>query len=513
MLQRFFGFGPGPAAPAGTPGGIPSLAVSPEEALRRVDLAGQAAAIRRSQAVIEFHLDGTIITANDNFLSAVGYSLDEVQGRHHRIFVEPSYAGSGSYAEFWSRLGRGEFFSEEFKRMGKGGREVWIQATYNPIMDLDGKPFKVVKYATDVTSRKRATREIGKVIELISEGDLTTRVPHGLPGELGEIARALNAALDSLDDSLSQVSAAADQVAGAADQISLGSQSLAHGTNEQAATLEEVSSSLQELSSMSDRSAGSARQAKGLSDAARSETDRGLESMRRLSQAIDRIKASSDETAKIVKTIDEIAFQTNLLALNAAVEAARAGDLGKGFAVVAEEVRNLAMRSAEAAKTTARLIDESVANSNGGVTLNAEALANLEGIQRQVIQVSQVMDEIAVGAAQQSEGVEQINKAVEQMNQVTQETAANAEESSSASEELTGQAEELRQLVGAYALTGTAGNERMRASPGRAAAPVWASRTPQLKSSQRAAPGHRPGGGRAGPLISFEDESVGIGGF
>jgi methyl-accepting chemotaxis protein len=429
------------------------------------------------------------------------------------MFVENEYRTSAEYKALWEKFRRGEHDAGQYKRIAKGGRAVWIQSSYNPILDADGKPFKVVKYATDVTARKQATREIARVIELVSRGDLTTRVPDNLPGEMGEIAGALNSALDSLDESLSQVSAAADQVAGAADQISTGSQSLAHGTNEQAATLQEVSSSLQELSSMSNRSAGGARQAKELSDAARSETDRGLESMRRLSQAIDRIKSSSDQTAKILKTIDDIAFQTNLLALNAAVEAARAGDLGKGFAVVAEEVRNLAMRSAEAAKTTSQLIEESVANANGGVTLNAEALANLEGIQRQVVQVSEVMDEIAMGAAQQSEGVEQINKAVEQMNQVTQETAASAEESSSASEELTGQAGELRQLVGAYALTGKEGNGRMQASPPRAGAPARASRAPWEKAPQRKVPGKRAGNGRGGPLIPMEDDAAVFGGF
>jgi len=193
--------------------------------------------------------------------------------------------------------------------------------------------------------------------------------------------------------------------------------------------------------------------------------------MRRLSEAMERIKASSDETAKIVKTIDEIAFQTNLLALNAAVEAARAGDAGKGFAVVAEEVRNLAMRSAEAAKNTAQLIEGNVGNAEGGVALNTEVMSALQEIQKQVGQVSEVMDEIAAGAEQQSQGVEQINSAVEQMNQVTQTTAANAEESSSASEELTAQAEDLRALVGAYKLNGTSSGTRARRT-GRSRKPV-----------------------------------------
>jgi methyl-accepting chemotaxis protein len=175
--------------------------------------------------------------------------------------------------------------------------------------------------------------------------------------------------------------------------------------------------------------------------------------MQNLSGAIARIKASADATAKIVKTIDEIAFQTNLLALNAAVEAARAGDAGKGFAVVAEEVRNLAMRSAEAAKNTSKLIEESVSNADGGVAINQEVTRSLKEINEQIRKVSQVVAEIAAASEQQNEGVEQVNKAVEQMNMVTQQTAANAEQSASAAEELSGQSEAMFAIVSKFNIT------------------------------------------------------------
>ncbi len=287
------------------------------------------------------------------------------------------------------------------------------------------------------------------VLTTMAEGDLTARLNSDYRGDLVKIKTALNAAMNRLDQGFSQVAVSAEQVASAAGEISGGSHNLAQSASAQASSLEEISSSLREMAAMTKQATG---KAKGLTDGARRSADRGVESMRRLSDAIDRIKASSDETAKIVKTIDEIAFQTNLLALNAAVEAARAGDAGRGFAVVAEEVRNLAMRSAEAAKTTANLIEESVKNAEGGVAINHEVLSNLDEINQQVRKVSEVMAEMAAASDQQSEGIDQITSAVEQMNLLTQQTAANSEESASAAEELAGQAEEMKRVLSHYRL-------------------------------------------------------------
>jgi methyl-accepting chemotaxis protein len=296
--------------------------------------------------------------------------------------------------------------------------------------------------------------EAAAVLERVAGRDLSARVMGDYRGDHARIKEALNAAVDNLDQALKQVSIASEQVASASNQISSGSQAVAQGASEQASALEEISSSLQEMASMTKQNAANAQEAQSMTDAARAAADRGVDSMRRLSEAIERIKASSDETAKIVKTIDEIAFQTNLLALNAAVEAARAGDAGKGFAVVAEEVRNLAMRSAEAAKNTANLIDESVSNAENGVTTNQEVFAQLGDINDQVRKVGEVMAEIAAASEQQSQGIDQVNSAVAEMDQVTQQNAANSEESASAAEELSGQAEELRGMVSRFSLTG-----------------------------------------------------------
>lgn len=295
--------------------------------------------------------------------------------------------------------------------------------------------------------------EASAVLQRLADRDLTARVQGDYKGDHARIKEALNGAADNLDEALSEVTQAAEQVASAADQISSGSQTLAEGSSEQASSLEEVSSSLQEMASMTRQNSSNSKEAEGLTEKARVGSDEGLESMQRLSDAIQKIKGSSDSTAKIVKTIDEIAFQTNLLALNAAVEAARAGEAGKGFAVVAEEVRNLAMRSAEAAKSTADLIEEAVANADGGVELNEEVTEKLNGITGQVQRVREVMAEISAASEQQRQGVEQINTAVDQMNSVTQQVAANSEESAGASEELSGQADRMKQMVGAFKLS------------------------------------------------------------
>jgi methyl-accepting chemotaxis protein len=302
--------------------------------------------------------------------------------------------------------------------------------------------------------------EAAKALEQVANRDLTARMTGNYRGDLATIKASLNTAVENLDEAMHQVATAVEQVASAASQIGQGSQALAQGASEQASSLEEVGSSLQEMASMTRQNAANSKEARGMAEQTRNGSNQGLESMTRLSEAMEKIKASADATAKIVKTIDAIAFQTNLLALNAAVEAARAGDAGKGFAVVAEEVRNLAMRSAEAAKSTADLIEESVRNAETGVELNQQVLGQLKEITNQTHKVGEVMAEIAAGSEQQNQGIDQITGSVGQMSQLTQQNAANSEESASAAEELTSQSEELRTMVAAFKLSRIDANGR-----------------------------------------------------
>lgn len=275
-----------------------------------------------------------------------------------------------------------------------------------------------------------------------------------------------------LTQAMTQLSAGSENVANAAMEISSASQSLAQGATEQAAGLEETSSSLEEMSSMTKQNADNAQQANTLAGDAKKAANTGSEAMGRMGEAINDIQKSSDETAKIIKVIDEIAFQTNLLALNAAVEAARAGEAGKGFAVVAEEVRNLAMRSAEAAKNTSNLIEQSVNNSRNGVQICGEVKKALDEIVAAIGKTTDLVSEIATANNEQAEGVNQINTSISQMDKVTQQNAANAEETASASNEMAQQAEIMKQIVGQLTAMVNGSASQAAVSPAKAVSPT-----------------------------------------
>jgi methyl-accepting chemotaxis protein len=290
------------------------------------------------------------------------------------------------------------------------------------------------------------------VLERVAGRDLTARVGGEYLGEYARIKDALNGAVENLESALLQVVVSAQQVTSAAGQISGASHTLAEGSGRQAEGLKHVAAELEEVSSSTGQNAANAAEARTLAEGAMASAVKGVASMERLSEAIVDIKGSSDRTAKIVKTIDDIAFQTNLLALNAAVEAARAGDAGRGFAVVAEEIRTLAVRSAEAARGTAELIQDAVDSAERGVEFNSEVLARLHEIDERSSAVGRVTSEIAAASGQQSRAVREIHGSVNAAALVTHEVATTAEEAASAAEELNSQAEQMQELVGSFQL-------------------------------------------------------------
>jgi methyl-accepting chemotaxis protein len=429
-----------------------------EQMVRNADHAGQLEAISRAQAVIEFDMDGTVRKINENFARFTGYSAVEVIGKHHSMFMDPADAARHEYREFWAKLNRGEADVATYRRLVKGGREVWIQASYNPIPDANGKPFKVVKYASDVTAAMQAQRALQLAVKQTqdavrsaTEGDLTQRIPlDGKTGELEALCHGVNSLLDSTMELVKRVKTATAEVQTGAQEISRGNTNLSQRTEEQASSLEETASSMEEMTSTVKQTADNAGQANQLAMAARQQAERGGVVVSSAVTAMNGINESSKKIADIIGVIDEIAFQTNLLALNAAVEAARAGEQGRGFAVVATEVRSLAGRSATAAKEIKALIQDSVVKVNEGSRLVDESGQTLEEIVGAVKKVTDIVAEIAAASREQSSGIEQVNRAVMAMDETTQQNAALVEEAAAASQSIVEQAQALNSLVGRY---------------------------------------------------------------
>ena len=439
----------------GKPAGVVKFAIDITEAkLRAADAEGQISAICKSQAVIEFDLDGTIRRANDNFLGAMGYRLDEIQGRHHRMFAEPDYAASAEYAEFWRALKAGEFKGGEFKRIAKGGREIWIQATYNPIFDHTGKPFKVVKYATDITDRKHAVAEFDAAMRRLSEGDLTKNIPDSVGGEFAALRDSVNGTLRRLGELVAQIQSTSGSVAEGMDAISAGSQDLSNRAESQASSLEETAATMEEMAASVKANADNAIQADTSSTEAAARAKRGEQVVGEAVEAMERIEASSAKISDIISVIESIAFQTNLLALNAAVEAARAGDAGKGFAVVASEVRTLAQRSSEAAKDITNLIQDSSAHVKDGAKLVRQGGEALGEINQSIDAMASSLGGISSASREQASGIEEINSTVSHLDQMTQEISAQAERSAAKAREVSGEVVGLKELVSFFTIAG-----------------------------------------------------------
>ncbi len=323
------------------------------------DFQGQIDAINRSQAVIHFDMDGTILDANDNFLKAVGYTLADIRGKHHSLFVDPAERDGADYRRFWESLRNGRYQVAEFRRIGRDGREIWIQASYNPILDPAGNPVKVVKFATDITAQ---------VQERLRRSTVQTEID----GELGAITRSIATANEQ-----------AESAALASNRVSSNVQAAASGAEELAASIGEIG--------------------RRMTDAAQV-TEQAVEQADRTNAIMAGLADAANRIGHVVNLIQQIANQTNLLALNATIEAARAGEAGKGFAVVASEVKSLANQ-------TAKATDEIAEQIAGVQTATSEAVGAIGAIAGVIAQLNEISATIA--------------SAVEEQGAVTREMAAN----------------------------------------------------------------------------------------
>ena len=339
------------------------------------ELLGQANAINASQAVIQFSMDGTILDANKNFLSVMGYTLDEIKGKHHRMFVEPDFVASPDYKKFWDDLNRGEFQAAQYKRIGKGGKEVWIEASYNPIFDLNGKPYKVMKFATDLTPRKMENLKLADDFEA-----------------------NVKAVVDEVATSATEMESTAQGLASAAEQTSSQSNIVAAATEELAASVTEISNQV-------------ANSTKIVNDA--------VAEVRRSEELVAGLVEAAAKIGTVTAMISDIANQTNLLALNATIEAARAGEAGKGFAVVASEVKTLASQTAQAT--------EDIESQIGGIQSVSRSTADaIKGIAAVIQQVSEISASISGAVEEQSAATSEVSANISGVQTAANETGGAA---------------------------------------------------------------------------------------
>ena len=416
---------------------------------RAVDSACQLDGISASQAVIEFRLDGTIVTANETFLRTLRYGLDDIRGKHHSMFVHPSERGA-AYEAFWQNLRSGTFQQGQFRRIAGDGSDVYILATYTPIVDETGTVTKVVKFATDITPWVKALETLRRHLDRLAEGDLDCLITDSFARDYEPIRERFNAMAGKIGELVGSISRISGEIAASMAGIARSAEELSTRSESQAASLEETSATMEQMTASGRSNADGSRKAQSLAHEATQEVAAGRRVASEAVDAMRRIRESADRIEGITALIQDIATQTNLLALNASVEAARAGDSGKGFAVVAAEVRALAQRAGESVKNISALLRESGTHIDNGVGLVARTDQSLERSAGVIDTVSSTCANIATATNEQAAGIEEVSTAVRALDQITQQNAAMSDKVSNDREQLTRQTQELESLVGYF---------------------------------------------------------------